>query len=157
MLVSVSVVSPRDGGPHRELQLTASAQPHKRGLDHVSLAWERSQCQIPNTVSRECILLLCHCNIKKNLLSQTAANWGPSVPTGYAQNYWIFGDSFKGGVATSFCRHLQKQDAWCLLTSRCRFPWRTKRTWWLPGPSRHRCLLRSSWWSCATLSLTQSL
>lgn len=42
-------------------------------------------------------------------------------------------------------------------TSTRRCSWRRGSAWWLPGPSRRRSLLHSSWWSGATLWPDQSL
>ena len=54
MVLSVSVVSPPDGGADQELQLSAFAWPHKRGLDHVSL--KESACSAGAQVSIQVFL-----------------------------------------------------------------------------------------------------
>ena len=112
MVLSVLVVSPPDGGADQELQLTAFAWPHKRGLDHVSLGWERSKRQIPSTVLRACLPLLRHCKVKKILKWNNHKQW-TIFTIHYAQNYSILWDSFGASLVAHMVKNLSAmQKTW---------------------------------------------
>ena len=112
MVLSVSVVSPPDGGADQELQLSAFAWPHKRGLDHVSLGWERSKRQIPSTVLRASLPLLRHCKVKKILKWNNHKLW-TIFTIHYAQNYSILWDSFGASLVAHMVKNLSAmQKTW---------------------------------------------
>ena len=78
MVVSVSVIYPRDCVADWELQLAAAAQHHKRGSYHIWLTWEKIQVHT-SKYSFYWMWMAFTPSSSQKIVRWTTISWGPSV------------------------------------------------------------------------------
>lgn len=78
MVLGISVIYPCDPMTYWEQQLTATAQHHKRGLYHVSLAQEKNQIQ-NSKYNFYWMPIAFSPSESQKIVNGTTVNWGPSV------------------------------------------------------------------------------